>query len=257
MAKVYIGTSGWVYPHWKGIFYPKDLKEKEWLSFYSQNFASVEINSSFYHSMAKKVYQGWSQKVSDDFVFAIKGSRFISHVKRLKDCREPLERLLEESSGLGKKRGVILFQLPPRWQADEKRLESFLVHCSQFKVHGRRKTVNSEPSTVNRFAFEFRDKSWLEDKILSILKKYNAALCIQDSPYWPSREVVTSNFVYLRFHGGKMLYTSNYSDRELKAWAENIKKWLNSGFDVFAYFNNDAMGYAIENAKTLEKLLQS
>jgi len=241
MAKAFIGTSGWVYPHWQGFFYPKDLPEKNWLAFYSKSYKSVEINSSFYHSMARKVYEGWNQKVPNDFVFAIKSSRFITHVKKLKDCQEPLERLLDESSGLEKKRGVILFQLPPRWKADVKRLMSFSA---------------SFPKEV-RFAFEFRDESWLADDILKILEKKNCALCIQDSPYWPSREVITANFVYLRFHGGRLLYTSNYSDKELSKWAEKIKKWLDQGLDVFAYFNNDAMGYAIENAKTLEEMVKS
>jgi uncharacterized protein YecE (DUF72 family) len=158
----------------------------------------------------------------------------------LKDCRQPLERLLDESSGLGKKRGVILFQLPPHWKADVKRLTSFLA---------------SFPKEV-RFAFEFRDESWLADDILVILKKKNCALCIQDSPYWPSREATTADFIYLRFHGGKMLYTSNYSDKELKNWAVKIKNWLSQGLDVFAYFNNDAMGYAVKNAKTLEEMVK-
>jgi len=258
MAKIYIGTSGWVYPHWQGFFYPKDLSEKDWLSFYAKTFKSVEVNSSFYHSMVKKVYEGWREKVPDDFVFAVKASRFITHVKRLNDCQKPLIRLLEESSGLGKKRGVILFQLPPHWKADKQRLEAFLVLCSRFTVYGNKKFMNNEPTTINRsrFAFEFRDKSWLEDSILAILKKYNAALCIQDSPDWPSKEQVTADFIYLRFHGGKMLYTSNYSDSQLKKWAAKIKNWLASGLDVFAYFNNDAMGYAVRNAKTLEDLIK-
>lgn len=254
--KAFIGTSGWVYPHWQGIFYPKDLPEKNWLSFYSRIFKSVEINSSFYHSMSKKVYEGWREKTPDDFVFAVKGSRFITHVKKLKDCHQPLKKFLDETSGLGQKRGVILFQLPPRLKADIKRLEAFLVSCLQLTVDGNKKSANSQPSAVNRFAFEFRDESWLKDPVLAILNKYNAALCIQDSPSWPSCEAVTADFVYLRFHGGRLLYTSSYSQKELKSWALKIRQWLNQGLDVFAYFNNDAMGYAIENAQAITKSLR-
>jgi len=242
MAKIYIGTSGWVYPHWKGFFYPKDLREKDWLSFYAKTFKTVEINSSFYHSMGKKVYEEWSKKVPDDFVFAVKANRFITHVKRLNDCQEPLTRFFEESLGLEKKRGVILFQLPPRWQANKERFDLFLHQL---------RTLDSEI----RIAFEFRDKSWLEDSILAILKKYNAALCIQDSPYWPSRQEITADFIYLRFHGGKMLYTSNYSNKELKQWSEKIRSWFGQGLNIFAYFNNDAMGYAVQNAKTLKEMV--
>lgn len=249
MAKPYIGTSGYMYFHWRGDFYPKDLPITDWLSFYSQNFNTVEINASFYHSMKKSTYRNWAQKVPEDFIFAIKGSRFITHIKRLKNCQEPLENLLEETSGLEEKLGVILFQLPPRFKANQKLLEEFLEDL-------KKATINHELSTMNRYAFEFRDESWLNGEILQTLKKYGAALCIQDSPNWPKELTVTAPFVYLRFHGGKILYTSSYSKSELEGWAKKIKSWLKDGLDVYAYFNNDALGFAIKNAQTLAKMIE-
>lgn len=249
MGKVFIGTSGWQYFHWKGKFYPQDLPQRQWLSFYAKYFDTVEVNATFYHQMRPQTFGNWREIVGPDFVFSIKGSRFITHIKRLKDCREPVERFFEASSQLTThprpttrnppSPHVILWQLPPGMKADLERLNKFLKIL---------------PKTF-RQAFEFRDKSWLAPSIYSILKDGNCALVIQDSPFWPKAEVVTTDFVYLRFHGRESLYASCYSKDELDEWARKMKQWLKQGLDVYVYFNNDAEGYAIENAKTLKELL--
>lgn len=240
MGQVFIGTSGWQYSHWKGNFYPLNLPQKDWLSYYAKYFDTVEVNATFYHQMKPATFGKWREIVGPNFVFSIKGSRFITHIKRLNGCKEPVERFFEgvkslTSGGPSSIKDVILWQLPPRFNADTRRLTEF---------------IKLLPKTF-RQAFEFRDKSWLDPKIYSILKDGNCALVVQDSPYWPTAEVVTADFVYLRFHGRESLYASCYSEGELDEWAGKMKQWAKKGLDIYAYFNNDAMGYAVENAKTL------
>ena len=266
MSNIFIGTSGWTYKDWQGLFYPKDLSQRKWLEYYGRHFKTVEVNSTFYRQMKPETFKNWAETVPQDFVFAVKVSRFITHIKRLKDCREPAKVMIESFSGLGQKLGPVLFQLPPRFKADSERLEDFLVHCSQLIVHSKRKSMNREPRTVNRIAFEFRDQSWFDESIYKILRKYNAALVIAESgSFWPSsaeasegkpsEEVITADFVYIRFHGEGGSYASKYTDKELESWANRIRKWRKRGLDVYAYFNNDVAGFAIENAKTLISLI--
>lgn len=248
MARFLIGTSGWVYPHWQPDFYPKDLPQKKWLEYYSQNFGTVEVNSSFYYQVLPKTYKNWAQNVSKKFVFAIKGSRFITHIKRLKDPEEPLKNFFESAKLLGNKLGPVLFQLPPKMKADGERLKEFL------------ETVQSvvwQYQDRSLVAFEFRDQSWFSNEIYKTLGKYNAGLVIADSgENWPMEEVVTANFVYIRFHG-KDLYSSDYPKKELERWSKKIKLWLSKGLDVYGYFNNDSLGYAVENARTLTQMVNS
>ena len=254
MPKIFIGTSGFSYKHWQGLFYPQDLRQKDWLRYYAKHFDTVEINATFYRQMKPQTFKKWRAIVDDDFVFSIKASRFITHIKKLKDCQEPLERFMrgieqlnnaaiQQYSNVTMKqwsnRTIVLFQLPPRWQANTERLKDF---------------VKLLPKDF-RFAFEFRDKSWLNSKIYKILGGVNCALVIQDSPHWPTSEEITADFTYLRFHGSKKLYSSCYTEKELKSWARKIKNWLKDGLDVYVYFNNDALGYAVENARTLKELV--
>lgn len=251
MAKIFIGTSGFTYQHWKGLFYPQDLRQKDWLEYYTKYFETVEINASFYHQMPRKVYENWRARTPKDFLFSVKGSRFITHIKRLKDCRQEVERFLTSAFGLEEKLAVVLWQLPPRWTADPKRLKEFLDVIGDGSSPPR---VTRRLNRV-RHAFEFRDKSWLDPQIWGFLKDYRCALVIQDSPSWPTAEVTTCDFTYLRFHGRQSLYGSCYNKAELEAWAEKIKKLAGEGLDVFVYFNNDVGGYAVRNAKELKKLL--
>lgn len=252
MTSTFIGTSGFSYSHWQGLFYPPDLKQKDWLRFYSQHFDTVEVNATFYHSMKPATFEKWRKAVGSSFVFSIKASRFITHIKRLKGCENPLKNLMDGiralrrvSNEVGPRKArsnlldVVLFQLPSRWRANPERLKAF---------------VKILPKDF-RFAFEFRDESWLTPEIYEILKRANCALVIQDSPDWPKAEEITADFTYLRFHGAKKLYSSSYTQKELESWAKKIKNWLKKGFDVYSYFNNDALGHAVENAKTLKDLV--
>jgi len=247
--KLFIGTSGWVYGHWEGIFYPEDLPSKDKLRYFSQRFKTAEINYSFYHLPRPSTYQNWYNQTPEDFLFAVKASRFITHIKRLQGVKEAWKQFIENALYLKEKLGPILFQFPPSFSASQeniKRLEDFLKLI----------TKNLEPRSYKlRYAFEFRHKSWCEEKIYKLLKKYNVAWVIADSPSYPKAEEVTADFVYIRMHGSQILFGSKYTDKELKDLAQKIKKWLKTA-DVYVYFNNDFHGYAIENAKKLLKFCQ-
>ena len=242
---VFIGTSGYNYPHWwNGVFYPSDLPQKKWLEFYAEDFDTVELNVSFYRLPKKEAFEGWYKRTPKQFVFAIKGNRFITHIKRLKDCREPLSLLFDHASPLKQKLGVVLWQLPPRFKFQKERLEEFCVLLSTLPR-----------SKLHRHAFEFRDESWFCNEAFRILEEFGFAFCIAHGSGLPFIEKITSDFVYLRLHGGEVLYGSNYSDKELKQWAEKIQDWRKKVKTVFVYFNNDAYGFAVKNALSLKKFV--
>lgn len=241
MAEFRVGTSGWHYEHWREIFYPSALKREEWLRYYARRFDTVEINNSFYRLPDRSAFAAWAEKVPRGFSFAVKASRYITHMKKLESSGAALTRLLENASGLGEKLGPVLFQLPPRWKANASRLEKF---------------VASLPGG-GRYAFEFRDESWLTDDIYHILENANCAACIADSPSFPRTRRVTADFVFLRFHGGGDLYRSGYTPKELRKWAAFSRPLLRDGLDVYAYFNNDALGYAPRDAAVFRELLAS
>ncbi len=244
---ILIGTSGYNYPHWwNGVFYPADLPQRKWLEFYAEHFDTVELNVSFYRLPAKEVFKNWLTRTPKRFFFGLKGSRFITHTKRLKECREPLSLLLEHASPLREKLGAVLWQLPPRFRFQKERLEEFCVLLSTLP---RSKSL--------RHAFEFRDESWLSKEAIHLLEEFDFALCIAHGSGLPYVETVTSEFIYLRLHGSETLYGSNYSDRELNQWAAKIRAWEKDGKTVFVYFNNDAYGFAIKNALTLKKLVSA
>lgn len=246
-GKLFIGTSGWIYGHWEWIFYPEDLPSKEKLKYFSKHFKTAEINYSFYHLPRPNTYQNWYNQTPEDFLFAVKASRFITHIKRLNGVKAAWKEFLDNTLTLKEKLGPILFQFPPSFKAtteNVKRLTEFLKLLSL-----DRKRV----SLKLQFAFEFRHKSWCDKKIYNLLKKYNVAWVIADSPRYPQADVVTADFVYIRMHGSKVMFTSNYTKKELSSLAQKIKKWLKTA-DVYCYFNNDAYGYAVENARELLKL---
>jgi len=241
VRKAYIGTSGYNYPHWsKGVFYPEGLSQNKWLEYYCQFFNSVELNVSFYRLPSKKIFQNWYKRTPKDFYFTAKGSRFITHIKKLKDCKEPLKIFLENAGGLKEKLSCILWQLPPGLKKDLKRLEDFLRLLKKF-------TKNIKQ------AIEFRNETWFERDTYDILKKYNTCLCIAHSNRWPCVKEITSDFLYLRFHGGQILYGSNYSEEELKGWADFVLSIKIK--NIFAFFNNDAYGYAVKNTLRFKELL--
>jgi len=238
-AKLYIGTSGWSYKHWTDIFYPSDLPQSKWLKFYAGRFSTVEINRSFYRLPSKDTFEAWEKETPEEFIFAVKASRYITHLKKLKGTEEAVEKLLENARGLGRKLGPILFQLPANWHANISRLEDF---------------IRLLPSHYS-YAFEFRHGSWLQEGVYELLRSKNIALAITDSPNWPTSFEVTASFAFIRLHGGRILYASKYSDAELSKWAKIIKDLLSRDLAVFVYFNNDAYGYAVQNALELKHLL--
>lgn len=245
MAKVFIGTSGFNYKHWGGgVFYPAELKQSEWLKYYSQSFDTVELNTTFYRLPQKSVFESWRKQTPDNFIFAVKGNRFITQQKKLKDPSEPIKKFFDSARGLGNKLGIVLWQLPPNFSANSERLREF---CETLRRNSVAKNV--------QHAFEFRHESWFSEEIYGILRQFGYALCVADSPVWPLAEIVTADYVYIRFHGGHELYGSNYSNAELKNWAKKIEKWLAEDKDIYAYFNNDAYGYAVQNAKKIKALL--
>lgn len=237
MAKAYIGTSGWQYKHWREIFYPKDLPISKWLSFYSQNFQTVEVNSSFYGLPKTSTFIKWKKETPKDFIFSIKGNQYISHIKRLYNCRDAVNIFFNNLQIIGKGH-LILWQLPPNLKKDINKLNDFLRLL---------------PNTF-RYAIEFRHASWIDNEIFQILNKYNVAVVWQDWHKWPMTRKVTADFVYIRFHGKDNLYASNYLNEELKKWSKIIENQIKKKKDVFVYFNNDACGYAVQNALFEKKL---
>lgn len=234
---VNIGTSGWVYPHWLGRFYPEDLPESAWLGYYARHFASVELNCSFYRLPTRAQFAAWREATPPGFTIAVKASRFITHMKKLKDPDETLPPLLGAVGGLGDKLGPLLFQLPPRWQLNLERLRAFLkslpreLHC----------------------AFELRDPTWHCREVADLLAECNAAFCIYDLGGFASPRWVTADFVYLRLHGPAAPYCGCYDMASLQAWATWFRRQQPAR--AYVYFDNDQAAYAVENARQLQTML--
>jgi uncharacterized protein YecE (DUF72 family) len=239
MAKrFYIGTSGWHYNHWIGPFYTPGSKPKDFLAHYIKFFNTVELNNPFYHLPKPEVFKGWYKQTPKDFLFSVKASRYITHVKKLKDAKESVEYFLKSAKNLKEKLGPILFQLPPHWGSNPQRLEEFL--CILPKKY--------------LYTFELRDPSWFNDDIYKILRKYNAALCMYDFNGRLSVKEITADFVYLRFHGPGGKYRGKYQPKFLQEWAKDMKKWKIK--TVYCYFDNDDSGFAVENAQELKQILK-
>lgn len=238
MSRLYCGACGWNYPHWREVFYPKGLPQSRWLDYYSQTFDTVEINNSFYRLPERETFEKWRDAVKRGFVFAVKASRYLTHIKRLLDPEEPLQRLLSHSDGLADKRGPILYQFPPGFGLDLARLESFLRIL---------------PRDV-RHVFEFRNAQWQTEQVWSMLSSYGAAYCVMSSPGLPLHLRTTADFSYIRMHSGGEETGGNYTDDHLAGWAEHISEMLRLG-DVYVYFNNDIHGYAVRNALTLTRMI--
>jgi uncharacterized protein YecE (DUF72 family) len=247
--KIYIGTSGWQYYHWKEKFYPSNLKSSDFLSFYSKNFNTVEINTSFYHFTKKETFTKWQKLVPKNFIFAVKLHRLFTHLRKLnlkKDDEELLKNFLENASALKNNLGPILIQLPPSFKNKET-LEKFI---KKFK-NITEKVFKKLP----KIAIEFRNKNLLNKDIYRILKKEKIIFVISDSPRWQTDIVKTTDEVYVRFHGKPKLFASKYSKEELKRYATLIKSLKPK--ILYAYFNNDFEGYAVENAREFLKILSN
>ncbi|MEX5216819.1 MAG: DUF72 domain-containing protein [Nitrospira sp.] len=245
MAQLLIGTSGWTYASWKGPFYPKDMPSRKYLEFYAGEFPTTEVNYSFYHLPKISTYERWRALVPDKFLFAVKASRFITHIKRLHDAQEAWQTFVQNASALGTHLGPILFQFPPSFRADHDRLSRFL------------ETAQEPVSQTNplRLVCEFRHDSWFTDETYRLLNQQGAALCIADGSKYVRRDVITADFTYIRYHGRERMFASDYSDEELAGEATRIRRYRREGLDVFIYFNNDAMGHAVKNAQALRALL--
>jgi uncharacterized protein YecE (DUF72 family) len=238
-GKTWIGTSGWHYASWKGPFYPKGTPPEEMLAFLAAHFNSVEVNSTFYHLIERDVLKRWRNSVPSDFIFACKGSRFLTHMLKLKNPAKGLKRFFGRVEALEGKLGPVLFQLPPRWRVNVERLDRFIARL---------------PSS-GRFAFEFRDRSWLVDDVYDVLRSRKVALCLYDLGGYESPDVLTTNFVYVRLHGPHERYKGNYSTRAITRWARRIDDWKSDGLDVYCYFDNDQKAAALFDASKLKEKL--
>lgn len=238
-AVVRIGTSGWSYAHWRRVFYPEDLPSSKWLQYYCRYFDTVEVNNTFYKLPGDQALEKWRNEAPSGFVYAVKANRFITHMKKLKDVEDSVDVLIGKVSMLKGHLGPILFQLPPGLNLDANRLRSFLAALPRRR----------------RYAVEFRNTTWLDDEVIDILSKRRVAFCIHDLLDEPCPHHVTATFAYYRFHGHNEKYGGSYPKRILKEYAKEMASILASGKDVYAYFNNDAFGYALKDAVALRKIV--
>jgi len=240
---LFIGTSGWSYKHWSGIFYPENVKPGQYLEHYLTKFDCVELNSSFYHLPRETTITGWIQRTPDNFKFCTKLSRFITHQKRLLQIEEPLHKYFALFDRMKIRLGPVLIQLPPGLSYDRSQISDFL-------------NLLKEQYSDYRFALEVRDQSWITDDFFNLLSEYRIAFVIADSGNrYPYHEIVTTDFVYMRFHGREILYASDYSEPDLIQFARKITNWLNQDKKVWAFFNNDYHGYATKNAQQLKDII--
>jgi uncharacterized protein YecE (DUF72 family) len=239
-VRCHVGTSGWVYPHWKGAFYPPDLPQGQWFEHYTHHFATVEINNTFYRLPRESTFDRWREQAPEGFVYAVKASRYITHLKHLRECAEPVERFLARARRLGGHLGPVLYQLPPHWGADPERLAEFAALLPQGLIH----------------VFEFRNGHWFVEPVREILERFSLSFCIFSLPGAECPLWVTGQAAYIRFHGSNRAYGGLYSREELSPWSQRIQDILDQGHDVYVYFNNDAFGYALENARALREMIE-
>lgn len=239
-GKIYIGTSGWSYKHWNDTFYPETVKVKDQFHYYQSLFNTVEINSSFYRLPSAKTVKHWADSVSKGFLFSVKASRYITHLKKLHDTDASVDEFLQRLASFKATLGPVLFQLPPNMKYNEERLRTF---------------ISALPEGY-KYVFEFRNKEWYRQEVYDVLSEYNCAFCIFELAGQFTPELVTTNFVYIRLHGpGQNKYQGSYTDIQLKKWADKCRAWQKQSLDVFLYFDNDEKGYAAFNAESLKEML--
>ena len=271
MTAVHIGISGWTYPGWRGSFYPPGLAHRRELSYASERLSSIEINGSFYSLQRPSSFQRWYDETPDDFIFSVKGGRFITHMKRLVDVETPLANFLATGVlALGHKLGPLLWQLPPSLSFDADRLTAFVSLLPRSTAaaadlaarHDDRLTEEQAFTRVTddrplRHAIEVRHPSLAVPDAVSLLRDHGVALVVADSAgRFPAVEETTSDFVYVRLHGTDELYASGYTNEALERWADKVRGWSASGLDVFVYFDNDAKVRAPYDAQALMRLLE-
>jgi uncharacterized protein YecE (DUF72 family) len=241
-TRVRVGTSGWVYRDWRGAFYPQTLPVARWFDYYARSFDTVEINNTFYRLPDEAAFRAWREQAPAGFLYALKASRYLTHMKKLREPSAPLERLLVRARLLGPHLGPVLYQLPPHWGCNVERLRAFIAQL---------------PAGVDH-VFEFRDPSWFHDEVRALLEEARVGFCIHDlhglrCPHWTPGRVV-----YVRFHGPtEVRYAGSYGRAQLRRWAERIEGFRRAGREVYAYFNNDVAGHAVANARTLAELLEA
>ena len=235
-----VGCSGWEYKHWRGDFYPAEIPKTKWFEYYAARFDTVEINNSFYRLPEQETFARWRERAPMRFLYAVKASRFLTHMKKLKDPEEPIDRLFTRMRALGKHLGPVLYQLPPNFKLDRGRLEHFL---------------QAIPKDV-RQVIEFRDPSWYADDVAAMLERYGVARCLHDMKGSATGQERVGPFAYVRFHGASGTYTGDYPDDRLERWADWLAEQRAAGIDVYAYFNNDVGGYAPRNAVTLRRFVE-
>jgi uncharacterized protein YecE (DUF72 family) len=240
MSGIYIGTSGWNYDHWKDHFFA-GVKRKEWLRYYAEQFNAVEVNATFYRLQNPSTLAHWESETPPRFRFAIKGNRYVTHNKKLKDPGHSIELERDNAMSLGDKLAVVLWQLPGNFEKNPARLEGFA------------KALGAWPSV--RHAVEFRHASWFDDETATCLESHGLSNCLSDAADWPLWNAVTGDLVYVRLHGHTRTYASAYSRNHLLDWAESIRAWRRDGLTVHVYFDNDAEGAAPRDALRLRHLL--
>jgi uncharacterized protein YecE (DUF72 family) len=236
---VRIGTSGWHYDHWIGRFYPEKLRKESWLEYYAQHFDTVEINNTFYHTPKEQTMVNWREKVPAGFLFAVKASRYITHIKKLHNTAEEVARFCALADLLEDRLGPILYQLPPSLHKNLDRLDEFISSLPK-----RRQAV-----------LEFRDKSWYDQDTFDLMDKRGVALCVHDMGDKAPPRLVTGPIAYVRFHGTSGRYAGNYPDHILQDWAGWLKAQIPNVRAIYAYFNNDVSGHALNNARTLKQIM--
>ena len=240
MGSCRVGTSGWNYAHWRECFYPKGLPGSKWFGHYATVFDTVEVNNTFYHLPEVATFKHWRQQAPDDFIYAVKASRYITHMKRLIEPREALRLFLQRARRLGRHLGPVLYQLPPSFRPNLERLRAFCRMLPKALTH----------------VIEFRHKEWLAEATFDLLAEYQVCLCLHDIiPNHPRR--VTGKAAYVRFHGVGSKYGGSYGEDQLAEWAKWMRVTAEGGVPVYAYFNNDGNAYAVYNAQTLRRLLQA
>ncbi|HKT79363.1 MAG TPA: DUF72 domain-containing protein [Vicinamibacterales bacterium] len=238
MSSLHIGCSGWQYKHWRDNFYPHSLRASQWLEYYASRFDTVEINNSFYRLPAADTFENWRRRVPSGFVYSVKASRYLTHMKKLKDPGPPLDLFFSRAKHLGNRLGPVLYQLPPRWPRNVERLDAFLRALPRRRRH----------------VIEFREPSWYSDDVMECLRARSVALCLHDMAGSAAPRIVVGPFVYVRLHGPER-YAGGYSREALSEWAEWCAARLAEGVPVYVYFNNDSGGHAPRDALRLRSMV--
>jgi uncharacterized protein YecE (DUF72 family) len=238
--RIHVGCSGWVYKHWRGIFYPEGLSQKRWFERYAEEFDTVEINASFYRLPLASTFDAWRERAPDGFCYAVKVNRFITHLKKLVGIDDALSDFVALARRLEHRLGPLLYQLPPSLKLDLERLENFL------------KLIPCDLGNV----FEFRNKDWYVPETYALLDRYGASFCVHDMPGSRTERIAVGPVAYVRFHGGEGKYWGRYSDEGLLGWTDWIIEQARGGRPVWCYFNNDIHGHAIHDAQTLKSMVR-